>query len=98
MFSFLNCDNANIKRFNEVDSYGEAINPIILNIKGKMEYKFKKIINKTGAEVVASGTFRTEEEIKQNDLIEINGDFREFIEVQPQTDFSGNIVYYIGWF
>ena len=51
-----------------------------------------------GVETVSSGSIRTEKPLNYEDKVEINGEYRDFIEVQPQTDFSGKTVYWIGWF
>ena len=98
MFSILNCNKVNIRRVTSFDSYGEPLLPEVQEVKGKLEYKFKRVTDKNGADVVSSGTFRTESVLNDTDEIEIKGEYKPFLEVQPQTDFSGKTVYYIGWF
>lgn len=98
LFSLLNCDTVNIKRVTGYDSYGNADFSSIDKIKCKIEYKFKRIVNRNGVETVSSGTVRTVEPLNYKDQIEINGEFRDLLEVQPQTDFGGKTVYWIGWF
>lgn len=90
-------DKINIKKVTGYDSYNNATFTIELT-QGKIEYQFKKVTNAQGEEVTSSGTFRTESNIKITDMIEIDGDYRPFIQVQPQTDFSGVTQYTIGWF
>ena len=98
LFSMLNCDTANVKRVTGYNNYGEAEYSSIDKVKCKIEYKFKRVIGRNGVETVSSGSIRTEKPLNYEDKVEINGEYRDFIEVQPQTDFSGKTVYWIGWF
>lgn len=98
MFSLLNCNNVNIKRIYGFDSYAKPLQEEIENIACKIEFSNKKILDRNGDMVVSTGTIRTEEYLGINDEIEINGEYVPFIQIQPQTSFSGKIEYWIGWF
>lgn len=97
MFSYLMPDICIIRRITGYDSYNS---PTYTDefVKGKIEYQFRKTINAQGEEVISSGTFRTESNISINDMIQVNDSFKQFIQVQPQTDFDGVTQYTIGWF
>ena len=98
MFSCLNCNIVNIKRVSGFDSYGEPIQEKIEPIRCKLEKQYKKITDRNGAEVISSGTIRTEAELGELDMIEVDGEYKSFINIQPQDNFAGKVVYWIGWF
>lgn len=98
MFSYLLCNETTIKRVDGYNAYGE---PNIIGydtVKCKLEFKFRNITNKIGEEVVSEGQIRLQEKIGELDEVLINGVYRNFIQIQPQDDFSGKILYWIGWF
>ena len=97
MFSYLMPDIVAIRKVTGYNSYNE---PTYTDefVKGKIEYQFRNIINARGIETTSSGTFRTNADITINDMIQVGGDFKQFIQVQPQTDFNGVPQYNIGWF
>ena len=97
MFSYLMPDIVAIRKVTEYDSYNS---PTYTDefVQGKIEYQFRNITNARGTEIVSSGTFRTNADITINDMIQVGGDFKQFIQVQPQTDFNGVTQYNIGWF
>ena len=97
MFSYLMPDTVNIRKITTFDSYGN-MTTADTPTKGKIEYEFKKIIDRQGESIVSSGTFRTLADITINDMIEVGGEYKQFIQVQPQTDFDGKVQYMIGWF
>lgn len=98
MFSALNCNITNIKRVSGFDSYGEPQVIKIEPIKCKLEKRYKKITDRNGSEVVSRGTIRTEVPLGELDMIEVNGKYVSFIDIQPQDNFAGKVVYWIGWF
>lgn len=98
MFSALNCNITNIKRISGFDSYGDPQVDKIEPIKCKLEKRYKKITDKNGSEVVSRGTIRTEAELGELDMIEVDGKYVSFIDIQPQDNFAGKVVYWIGWF
>ena len=97
MFNYLMPDLVNIRKITAFDSYNK---PTYTDdfIRGKIEYQFRKIVNERGEAVTSSGTFRTESNITINDMIEVGGEYKQFIQVQPQTDLNGVTQYIIGWF
>lgn len=82
----------------ERNSYGDIVNEELIDIKCKLEYEFNKITNNQGNEVVSAGSLRTNFELNRDDEVLVNDEYRRFIQVQPQDDFQGKIVYWIGWF
>ena len=90
-------DICTIRKVTGYDSYNSPTYTDEL-IKGKIEYQFRNITDARGTEIVSSGTFRTEENISINDMILVGDDYKQFIQVQPQTNLSGKTEYMIGWF
>lgn len=98
MFRHLLCDNVEIKRINSFDEYGNAINEIIETIRGKLEFELKKVTNKNGSEVVSSGELRCIDVLTEHDQINVDGVYRNIINIVPQTDFMGEFLYYVVYF
>lgn len=95
MFKHLLCNDVQIQRISEYDSYGNPIIEEKLTVKGKLEFQFKKVTNKNGDEVVSSGQLRLLEQLGELDRINIQGVWREIINIIPQDDFSGKVQYYV---
>lgn len=98
MFSHLLCNKVNIQKITGYDEYDSPIIDEIITIKGKLEFQINKVTNKNGAEVISSGQLRLKERLSELDRIEINGVWREIINIIPQDDFNGKIQYYIVYF
>jgi hypothetical protein len=92
------CNETTIKRVSGYDAYGDPIVTGYDTVSCKLEFKFRNITNKIGEEVVSEGQIRLQEKIGELDEVLINGVYRNFIQIQPQDDFSGKILYWIGWF
>ena len=97
MFNHLFCNDVKIQKVIEFDSYN---NPITeeYTVKGKLEYNIKKVTNRNGDEVISTGQLRLKEELSELDRINIQGVWREIINIIPQDDFSGKIQYYVIYF
>lgn len=93
-----NKNRVNIKRVTGYDNEGEAVVSGIDSVMGKLVFKSKRIAGNNGADIVSSGSFRCEKKLGKKDLIEIDGEYQPFLNVEPQMDFSGKAAYYIGWF
>ena len=98
MFKMFNKNKVNIQRVSGYDSEGKAIVSCTDSVDGKLVFKSKRIAGNNGADIVSSGSFRCEGKIGKKDLIEIDGEYVPFINVEPQMDFNGRAAYYIGWF
>lgn len=98
MFSHLLCNNVEIQKISGYDSYNKPIISETKTIKGKLEFDLKKVTNRNGDEVVSSGELRCLEELSINDKVNVQGVWREIINVVPQDDFSGNIQYWVVYF
>lgn len=97
MFNHLFCNDVNIEKVIEFDSYNNPITEEI-TVKGKLEYRMQKVTNINGDEVVSTGQLRLKEELNELDRININGVWRKIINIIPQDDFSGKIQYYVIYF
>lgn len=95
MFNHLLCNDVQIQKISEYDSYGKPIIEDELTVKGKLEFQFKKVTNKNGDEVVSSGQLRILEPLGELDRINVQGVWREIINIIPQDDFNGKIQYYV---
>lgn len=95
MFKHLLCNDVPIQRISEYDSYGNPVIEEELTVKGKLEFQFKKVTNKNGDEVVSSGQLRLLEHLGELDRINVQGVWREIINIIPQDDFNGKIQYYV---
>ncbi len=98
MFSHLLCNNVEIQKISGYDSYNKPIITEVKTIKGKLEFELKKVVNRNGSEVVSSGELRCLEALDMKDKINIQGVWREIINVVPQDDFSGVIQYWVVYF
>ena len=97
MFNHLFCNDVKIQKVIEFDSYNNPITEEFI-VKGKLEYNIKKVTNRNGDEVVSTGQLRLKEELSELDRIDIQGVWREIINIIPQDDFSGKIQYYVIYF
>lgn len=98
MFKHLLCNDVQIQKINEFDSYNNPIVDEEITVKGKLEYQIKKVTNRNGDEVVSTGQLRLLEELGELDRINIQGVWREIINIIPQDDFRGKIQYYVVFF
>lgn len=98
MFKHLLCNNVQIQKINEFDSYNNPIIDAEITVKGKLEYQIKKVTNRNGDEVVSTGQLRLLEELGELDRINIQGVWRDIINIIPQDDFRGKIQYYVVFF
>ena len=98
MFSHLLCNQVEIQKISGYDSYNKPIVDTTKTIKGKLEFDIKKVTNRNGDEVVSTGELRCLEELSINDKINVQGVWREIINVIPQDDFSGVIQYWVVYF
>lgn len=98
MFNHLLCNSVEVQKISSYDSYNRPVIDETKTIKGKLEFELKKVTNRNGDEVVSSGELRCLEELNIKDKININGVWREIINVVPQDDFSGNIQYWVVYF
>lgn len=95
MFNHLYCNNVKIQKIAGIDSYNNPIIDEEITVKGKLEYKNKKVINRNGEEITATGELRLSEQLGEYDRIHVKGVWREIINITPVDDFSGEIQYYI---
>ena len=98
MFSHLLCNQVEIQKISGYDSYNKPIVDTTKTIRGKVEFDIKKVTNRNGDEVVSTGELRCLEELSINDKINVQGVWREIINVIPQDDFSGVIQYWVVYF
>lgn len=98
MFSHLLCNNVNIQKITGYDDYDSPIIDEVITVKGKLEFQINKVANKNGAEVISSGQLRLKERLSELDRIDVNGVWREIINIIPQDDFSGKTQYYVVYF
>lgn len=98
MFSHLLCNQVEIQKISGYDSYNKPIVDTTKTIRGKLEFDIKKVTNRNGDEVVSTGELRCLEELSINDKINVQGVWREIINVIPQDDFSGVIQYWVVYF
>lgn len=98
MFSHLLCNQVEIQKISGYDSYNKPIIEEAKTIKGKLEFDIKKVTNRNGDEVVSTGELRCLEELSINDKINVQGVWREIINVIPQDDFSGKVQYWVVYF
>lgn len=98
MFNHLFCDKVQIQK---ISGFGDFNKPIIeaeIVIKGKLEFENQKITNANGAEVISNGQLRLREKLNEFDRINVNGIWKEILNIIPQTDFNGMIIYYVVYF
>jgi len=98
MFNHLLCNNVTIQKISGYDGYNEPIVDEVIEVKGKLEYNIKKITNKNGDEVVSTGQLRLQEKLNELDRINIQGIWRDILNIIPQDDFSGVVQYYVVYF
>lgn len=98
MFNHLLCNNVSIQKISDYDEYNNPIINEVITIKGKLEFEIKKITNKNGDEVISSGQLRLKEKLADTDRIEVNGVWRNILNIIPQDDFSGKVQYYVIYF
>lgn len=98
MFKHLLCNKINIQKVSGFDSYNEPIIDAEITVKGKLEYNIKKVVNVNGNEVVSTGQLRLLEQLNIFDRINIQGVWREIINIVPQDDFNGITQYYVIYF
>ena len=98
MFSYLFCNKVKIQKISSYDGYNEPIIDEEITTKGKLEYNIKKITNKNGDEVVSTGQLRLKEQLNELDRINVQGVWRNILNIIPQDDFSGNVQYYVVYF
>lgn len=98
MFSHLLCNTVEIQKISGYDSYNKPTISEVKTVKGKLEFELKKVTNRNGDEVVSSGELRTLEQLDIKDKVNVNGVWRELINVIPQDDFSGVIQYWVAYF
>ena len=98
MFKHLLCNKVEIQKISGYDSYNRPIIDEVKIIDGKLEFELRKVTNRNGDEVVSSGELRCLEELSIKDRINVQGVWREIINVVPQDDFSGVIQYWVVYF
>ena len=98
MFNHLFCNKVNIQKISGYDGYNEPIIEEVIEVKAKLEYNIKKITNKNGDEVVSTGQLRLQEQLNELDRINIQGVWRDILNIIPQDDFSGVVQYYVVYF
>lgn len=98
MFNHLFCNSVSIQKISDYDEYNNPIIDEVITIKGKLEFEIKKITNKNGDEVISSGQLRLKEKLADTDRIEVNGIWRNILNIIPQDDFSGKVQYYVIYF
>ena len=95
MFSHLLCNKVQIQKISGYDSYNKPIVDDVITIDGKLEFQYRKVTNQSGSEVVSSGELRCKEELSMKDRINVNGVWRDIINIIPQDDFSGHVQYWV---
>lgn len=98
MFKHLLCNKVNIQQVAGFDSYNNPDIVDTITVNGKLEYNIKKVTNKNGEEVVSTGQLRLVEQLGEFDRIEVQGVWRNIINIVPQDDFSGKTHYYVVYF
>lgn len=98
MFNHLFCNSVSIQKISDYDEYNNPIIDEVTTIKGKLEFEIKKITNQNGDEVISSGQLRLKEKLADTDRIEVNGVWRNILNIIPQDDFSGKVQYYVIYF
>lgn len=98
MYKHLLCNKVNIRKISGFDGYNEPIIGDIMTINGKLEFGNNKITNRNGEEVVSTGQLRLVESLDIYDQIDVQGVWRNIIDIIPQDDFSGNVLYYVVYF
>lgn len=98
MFNHLFCNKVNIQKISGYDGYNEPIIEEVIEVKAKLEYNIKKITNKNGDEVVSTGQLRLQEQLNELDRIEVQGVWRDILNIIPQDDFLGVVQYYVVYF
>lgn len=98
MFKHLLCNKVNIQKISSFDSYNNPVIEETITVNGKLEYNIKKITNKNGEEIITTGQLRLLEKLNEFDRIEVEGIWKEIINIFPQNDFNGKVQYYIVYF
>lgn len=98
MFNHLLCNKVNIQKITGFDSYNRPVVDSEITIDGKLEFDIQKVTNRNGDEVVSSGELRCNTELSLKDRINVQGVWREIINIVPQDDFSGNVLYWVVYF
>lgn len=98
MFKHLLCNKVNIQKISGFDSYNAPVVDETITVNGKLEYNIKKITNKNGEEVITTGQLRLLEKLNEFDRIEVEGVWKEIINIFPQDDFNGKVQYYVIYF
>lgn len=98
MYKHLFCNKVNIRKISGFDGYNEPIIDNTITINGKLEFRNTKITNRNGDEVISTGQLRLVETLDIYDQIDVQGVWRNIIDIIPQDDFSGNVIYYVVYF
>ena len=98
MFKHLLCNDVQIQKISGYDSYDNPIVEEEITVKGKLEYQIKKVTNRNGDEVVSTGQLRILVKLGELDRINVQGVWRDIINIIPQDDFRGKVQYYVVFF
>lgn len=98
MFNHLLCNDVKVQKISGYDDYDNPIIDEEITIKGKIELEYKTIKTKNGSEVVANGELRVNEQLSELDKVNVGGVWRDILNIIPQDDFSGKVLYYVVYF